>query len=135
MRRTFLFTFALMLAALSPEIARAQKTAIAPSSAKLDPALAAQAKISLDSARTIALHRVAHSAIASEELEREHGRLIYSFDVKVSGKTGIQEVNVNALTGAVVGVHHESAATEAREARDDSVAAARKAASRAPPHS
>jgi len=102
-------------------------------SPKVDPVLAAEAKISLDSARTIALHRVKNGSVASEELEREHGHLIYSFDVKVPGKSGIQEVNVNALNGAVIGVHQEDAATERREARADSVAAARKAAAQAKP--
>ena len=134
MLRTRLYISALVLAAAVPQVARAQQPA-ASSPPKVDPVLAAEAKISLDSARTIALHKVKNGHVAAEELEREHGRLIYSFDVKVPGKSGIQEVNVNAITGAVVGVHHESAATEAREARDDSVAAARKSAERAKPQS
>lgn len=134
MLRTRLYISALVLAASVPQLARAQQ-AVATSPQNVDPVLAAEAKISLDSARTIALHRVRHGQVAAEELEREHGRLIYSFDVKVPGKSGIQEVNVNAITGAVVGVHHESAATEAREAREDSVAAARKSAGRAKPQS
>lgn len=98
---------------------------------KVDPALAAKAKISLDSARAIALKKVPNGSVASQELERESGHLIYSFDVKVPGKSGIQEVNVNALTGNVLGVHHEGPAAELREARGDS-AAARKARSSHP---
>jgi hypothetical protein len=39
---------------------------------------------------------------------------------------------VNALDGAVIGVHHEDATAERREAREDSVAA-RKAAVQAKP--
>jgi Peptidase propeptide and YPEB domain len=132
MLRTRLYIGALALAASVPQLALAQQ-ATASSPQKVDPVLAAEAKISLDSARTIALHRVRNGQVAAEELEREHGRLIYSFDVKVPGKSGIQEVNVNALTGAVVDVHHESAATEAREARDDSAAAKKAAAARAKP--
>ena len=88
-------------------------------SSKMDPKLAAAAKITLDSARAIALRAVPHSMVASEELEREHGRLIYSFDMKVARREGIQEVNVNAITGAVIGVHHENAAAERREKRAD----------------
>lgn len=82
----------------------------------IPPALAKHAKISLDSARTIATHRVANATIASQELEREHGRLIYSFDMKVAGKSGVEEVNVNALNGKVVGVSHEGPAAEKKEA-------------------
>lgn len=132
MYRISIPAFALVLTAWLPRPAHAQ-TSTNGASPKLDPVLAAEAKISLDSARTIALHKVKNGSVASEELEREHGKLIYSFDVKVPGKTGIQEVNVNALNGAVIGVHHEDAATEMREAREDSAAAAKKTAARATP--
>lgn len=82
-------------------------------------ALAREAKISLDSARAIATKRVPNGTIRSQELEREHGRLIYSFDMKVADKAGITEVNVNARTGAVVGVSHEGAKAEAKEAAQE----------------
>lgn len=82
-------------------------------------ALAREAKITLDSARAIATARVSNATIQSQELEREHGRLIYSFDMKVAGKAGITEVNVNARTGAVVGVSHEGPRTEAKEAAQE----------------
>ena len=78
--------------------------------------LAKQAKISLDAARATALAKVPHGEVRSEELEKEHGKLIYSFDIAVPGKPGIQEVNVNAITGKVLGVHHESAKDEKKEA-------------------
>jgi Peptidase propeptide and YPEB domain len=100
---------------------------------KVDPALAAEAKISLDSARAIALHKVPHGSVASEELERENGHLIYSFDVKVPGKSGIQEVNVNAMDGKVLGVHHEGPAAEKKEARADSAAAHKDSSHRSSP--
>ena len=103
--------------------ASAQQTTTNSNAPKVDPALAAQAKITLDSARAIALQKVPKGQVASEELEREGGHLIYSFDVKVPGKSGIQEVNVNALNGAVLGVHHEGAAAERKEAQADSAAA------------
>lgn len=78
--------------------------------------LAKQARISLDAARTTALAKVPHGEVRSEELEKEHGKLIYSFDIAVPGKSGIQEVNVDAITGKVIGVHHESAKDEKKEA-------------------
>jgi Predicted membrane protein len=77
--------------------------------------------------------RVPNGSVSSEELERENGHLIYSFDVKVPGKSGIQEVNVNALSGKVLGVHHEGPAAEKKEARADSAAARKTSSSRASP--
>jgi len=77
--------------------------------------LAKQAKISLETARATALAKVPHGEVRSEELEKEHGKLIYSFDIAVPGKPGIQEVNVSAITGKVLGVHHESAKDEKKE--------------------
>ncbi|MEP7064529.1 MAG: PepSY domain-containing protein [Gemmatimonadota bacterium] len=115
------------------EGARAQQTTTSSGTSNVDPKLAAEAQITLDSARSLALHRVPHGTVASEELERENGRLIYSFDVKVPGKSGIQEVNVNALTGKVLGVHHEGPATEKKEAAADSAAARKTSSRRASP--
>ena len=43
------------------------------------------------------------------ERERENGHLQYSYDIKVPGQEGITEVNVDALTGSVIGVEHEGA--------------------------
>lgn len=70
--------------------------------------LAAQTKVSEDSARAIALRRVPGGAIQELELEREDGKLVYSFDIKVARRAGITEVLVDALTGKIVAVEHES---------------------------
>ncbi len=79
--------------------------------------LAKEAKISVDSARVIARTRLPKAYVQSEELERENGRLIYSFDMKTDGRAGIDEVNVNALNGSIVGkVGHEGTKSEAKEA-------------------
>jgi uncharacterized membrane protein YkoI len=88
-------------------------------------ALRAEARVSMDSARSIAQAEVPDGKISSSELEREKGKLIYSFDIKVAGKPGIEEVNVDALTGQLVAHEHESAQAEQREARADSRAARR----------
>ncbi|MEO7041658.1 MAG: PepSY domain-containing protein [Gemmatimonadaceae bacterium] len=80
--------------------------------------LAHEAKITLDSARTIAKARLPKATVQSEELEREGGKLIYSFDMKTAGRSGIDEVNVNAMNGKLVGkVGHEGPADEAKEAK------------------
>ena len=90
-------------------------------------ALAREAKISLDSARMIAKAQLPKATVQSEELERENGKLIYSFDMKTAGKSGIDEVNVNATNGALVGkIGHESAKSEAKEAAAEHAAAAKK---------
>jgi len=91
-----------------------QTTAPAKSDVPAD--LAKEARISLETARAAALAKVPRGVVRSEELEREHGKLIYSFDIAVPGKPGIQEVNVNAIDGKVLGVHHETARDEQKEA-------------------
>ncbi|HEY6844307.1 MAG TPA: PepSY domain-containing protein, partial [Thermoanaerobaculia bacterium] len=77
-----------------------------------------ETKISMKKARSIALKKVEHGKIASEELEREKGKLIYSFDVK-NEKGSVTEVNVDAINGKVVDVHEESAAKEAAEKKQE----------------
>ena len=73
-----------------------------------------EAKISMKKAQEIALKRVKDGKIASSELEREHGKLIYSFDIKTS-KPGVTEVNVDAITGKVIAVQQETPKQEAKE--------------------
>ena len=111
-RRTHLTSPALLtlLALAAPLALSAQPIA---GSARLK----AQARVTGDSARRIALAQVPNGRIRSGEIERERGKLIYSFDIAVAGKSGIEEVNVDALTGAVAGHEHETPARERAEAR------------------
>jgi uncharacterized membrane protein YkoI len=81
-------------------------------------ALQKEAKISLEKAQEIALKKVPGGKVESSELEREHGKLIYSFDIKTS-KPGVTEVNVDAIDGKVVNVSHESAKKEADEKKKE----------------
>jgi uncharacterized membrane protein YkoI len=79
-----------------------------------------EAKVSEADARATALKEVPNGTVKSEELEREKGKLIYSYDITVPGKTGIEEVNVNAIDGSVVGKpHHETAKAEKAEAKKE----------------
>jgi uncharacterized membrane protein YkoI len=78
--------------------------------------LQAEAKVSEATARATALAQVPNGTVKSSELEREKGKLIYSFDITVPGKTGIEEVNVNAIDGSVVGKEHETPKSEKKEA-------------------
>lgn len=110
----------LALAALVTASASAQGTTTKPAYKRDVPAkLARQAKISEDSARTIAMSKIPNGTVQALELENEKGKLMYSFELKVAGKDGIEEVNVNALDGSVVAVEHESSKTEAKEAKTE----------------
>ena len=89
-------------------------------------ALQKEAKISEETARATALKEVPNGTVKSSELEREHGKLIYSYDISVPGKSGVEEVNVNAIDGSVVAKQHESAKTEKKEAAQEKKTAAKK---------
>ncbi len=80
-----------------------------------EPGLSANAKVSCADARKTALARVPNAAVKSAELEVEDGKLVYSFDLAVRGKKGIEEVQVDAVSGQVVSVKHEDPKAEAAE--------------------
>jgi uncharacterized membrane protein YkoI len=93
----------------------------------LPDSLAKEATVSEAEAIAMAKKAVPNGRVASIELEREGGKLIYSMDVRTRGKSGIDEVNVDAKTGKQVGtVQHENATTEAAESAAE--AAPKKAA-------
>lgn len=73
-------------------------------------------QLSMKHAKRIALARQS-GHIKSAELEKEHGRLIYSFDIESNHK--VHEVNVDANTGKIVEDTVESAAAEANEQRHE----------------
>ena len=78
----------------------------------------ARPAVSMADAKKTALARVDRGTIKSAELEKEHGRLIYSFDI-LSADKQIIEVNVDAQTGEVIAVERETADKErAEEAAD-----------------
>ena len=94
----------------------AWRCSIHPPKTASDAQLRSMAKISQSKAEKIALKRVDHGAkITSAEIEAEQGCLIWSFDLKVLGRKGIQEVNIDAGNGKILGVHHESASQESSE--------------------
>jgi len=75
-----------------------------------------EAKVSKAQAEKTALGKVPNGAIKSEELEREHGKLIWSFDIATSGAKNITEVQVDAKDGKIVSVQTESPRDQAKEA-------------------
>jgi uncharacterized membrane protein YkoI len=94
--------------------------------------LVKKAKISEAAAVATAQAKVPKGTIEALELEKENGKLLWSFDFKVPGKTGIDEVNVNAITGKAGKVVHESPAAERKEAAADAKGAAAKAKAKKP---
>ncbi len=82
-----------------------------------------EAKMTMVDARALAQKTVPAGRIASGEIEREGGKLIYSFDMKVAGKSGIDEVNIDAMTGKLIGNQHETPKDEKAEAMADAKAA------------
>ena len=82
-----------------------------------------EAKMTMADARAMALRTVPSSAVQAGEIEREGGKLIYSFDMKVAGKSGIDEVNIDAMTGKLVSHQHETPKDERAEAKADAKAA------------
>ena len=90
-----------------------------PKKSKIPAALKKDAKISVEDARVTALKKVP-GEIQEEELEKEHGKLVYSFDIRATGQKDITEVQVNAIDGSIVSVEKENAASEAKEKKQDS---------------
>ncbi len=84
---------------------------------KQDKNLARQAKITMARARVIA-HKKAAGKIEDEELERENGKLVYSFDIR-NAKGTITEVQVDAKTGGIVSVEEEDKTAEQKEKREE----------------
>jgi len=74
-----------------------------------------QAKITPQVATDSALARFPGAQVQEAELEKEHGRLVYSFDLRAPNRSGEEEVQVDARSGKVVSVEHESSAAEAKE--------------------
>ena len=84
--------------------------------------LAVLAKVSEADARKAALAAKGISAgasVAESELEIESGCLVWSFDLKIPGKPGVQEVMIDAGTAKVLSSIHESPKKEAAERAKD----------------
>jgi uncharacterized membrane protein YkoI len=83
--------------------------------------LMAEAKVSKDDAQKTAQAKVPNGTVKEGELEKEKGKLIWSFGFTIPDSKDIKEVNVNAVTGDVVGdVETETPADQAKDAAEDS---------------
>jgi uncharacterized membrane protein YkoI len=81
--------------------------------------LAAEAKIAKADAEKTALQQVPNGIVKEAELEKEHGKLIWSFDIATPDSKDITEVAVDAITGKVVSMEKESPEKESKEKKRD----------------
>src|SRR5437588_4686150 len=64
--------------------------------------LKTQAKITQAEAEKAALAKVPNGKIKAAELEKEHGKLIWSFDISMPKSKNIIEIQVDATSGTLV---------------------------------
>lgn len=81
--------------------------------------LKAQAKITQAEAEKTALAKVPGGKIKTSELEKEHGKLIWSFDISMPKSKSITEVQVDAKNGKIVSTQVETPKDQAAEAAAD----------------
>ena len=77
--------------------------------------LMAKAKVSQADAQATALAQVSNGTVKESELEKEHGKIIWSFDIATPDTKDITEVNVDAISGQVVSKETEKPENEANE--------------------
>ncbi len=80
------------------------------------------AQVGLAAAQAVAIESVgkAHlDKIVSKELEVEDGCLLYSFDIRLKSVQGVEEVQIDAISGKVISRKHETPEAEAAEAAAD----------------
>ena len=75
-----------------------------------------EARISKAQAEKTALAEISNGTIQSGELEREHGKLVWSFDIARNNTKNVTEVQVDAKSGKIVSVKTETPADQAKEA-------------------
>jgi uncharacterized membrane protein YkoI len=130
MRTTHFASLVALAIATSAAAAGAQQAAQQPghhAKVETQAQLEKEAKMTMAQARALASKTVPGATIQAGEIERENGKLIYSFDMKTKGRTGIDEVNIDAMTGTVLGNQHETPKAEQAEAKADAKAAKAKA--------
>jgi hypothetical protein len=83
----------------------------------------AKAKVSKETATATALAQVPGGTLKDSELEKEHGRWIWSFDIAIPDSQDIKEVAVDANTGKVIDVETETPEQQAQEKAEDAAKA------------
>jgi hypothetical protein len=117
-KELIIFGAVMALAGALPAVA-AEQCSIHPPKGISDAQLGRLATVSQAQAEKIAVAKLASKKAVSTvnaELEAEHGCLVWSFDLYVAGKSGVQEIQVDAGNGKVLSVKHESPRQEFSEA-------------------
>ena len=78
-----------------------------------------QASVTRSEAEHIALSQVQDGKIVAAELEKERGRLIWSFDLARPGTKNITELQVDAKSGQIVSTKIETPKDQQKEAAQD----------------
>jgi uncharacterized membrane protein YkoI len=115
-------TLAFLAVTVSASAAGAQSPAHRHKKAETQAELQKEAHVTMADARAMAIKTVPNATVQAGEIEREGGKLIYSFDMKVPGKSGIDEVNIDAMKGTLVSHQHETPKDERAEAKADAKA-------------
>ena len=68
-----------------------------------------QAKVSKQDAEAIARKQVPDGTFKEEELEKEKGQLVWSMEMSRPGTKDTTEINIDAVTGAIVSTEVEKA--------------------------
>lgn len=118
MKELAIFVAVMALVGALPAVA-AEQCSIHPPKGASDAQLSRLATVSQAQAAKIAVAKLASKrtvSTVSAELEAENGCLIWSFDLYVAGKSGVEEIQVDAGNGKVLSVKHESPQQEFSEA-------------------
>ena len=78
--------------------------------------LAACAKVTRAQAEATAMKKAPGGTVKEAELEEEHGKLVWSFDIARPGTRNLTEVHVDAITGRILATEIETPGHEAAEA-------------------
>ncbi len=78
-----------------------------------------EAKVTKSQAEKVALTKIRDGIVKGAELEKEHGLLIWSFDIAKPGTKNITEIQVDAKTGKIASVQIETPKDQAKEAAAD----------------
>jgi uncharacterized membrane protein YkoI len=100
-------------------VATSSAVSIRAASKETQAQLRAEAKVTESAAQKTALTKVPNGKIKSSELEREHGKLVWSFDISTPQSKNITEVQVDAKTGKIAAVQIETPKDQAKEKAAD----------------
>jgi uncharacterized membrane protein YkoI len=109
----------IMLAITAALFVTGSTTSVLATSQDTQGQLQAEAKVTQTAAEKTALAKVPNGRIKSGELEREHGRLVWSFDISMPHAKNITEVQVDAKTGKIAAVETETLKDQAKEKAAD----------------